>query len=153
MRFIKRQWTPSAKQKRARLRSVIDVSGFAGVMLALLFLMIFGEMYPMHPWSLPVDMAFARHSTLQPNAEREDAVIVGITRDGTLYVNSTRILPTDLPDVLRDVMHDNENKTVYLKADARVKYGDVKVALDGIRRANVTNIAFLTEHPRTASTP
>jgi biopolymer transport protein TolR len=153
MRFIESQWTPSAKHRRARLRGVIDVSGFAGVMLALLFLMMFGEMYPMHQWSLPVDMAFARHSTLQPNAEREDAVIVGITRDGTLYVNNDRVHPVDLPDVLRDVMHNNENKTIYLKADARVKYGDVKVALDAIRSANVTNIAFLTERPRPVSTP
>jgi biopolymer transport protein TolR len=118
-------------------------------MLALLFLMMFGEMYPMHPWSLPVDMAFARHSTLQPNAEREDAVIVGITRDGGLYVNNARVRYGDLPNVLREAMRDSEDKTVYVKADARAKYGDVKIALDSIRNANVTNIAFLTEtsHP------
>jgi biopolymer transport protein TolR len=149
MRFTERQWTPSAKQRRARLRGVIDASGFAGIMLALLFLMMFGEMYPMHPWSLPVDMAFARHSTLQPNAEREDAVIVGITRDGGLYVNNARVRYGDLPNVLREAMRDSEDKTVYVKADARAKYGDVKIALDSIRNANVTNIAFLTEtsHP------
>ena len=153
MRFIESQWTPSAKQRRAHLRGVIDVSGFAGIMLALLFLMMFSEIYPMHPRSLPVDLAFARHSTSQPNAEREDAVIVGITRDGMLYLNNTRIQPADLPDALRDLMHDNENKTVYVKADARAKYADVKVALDAIRDAHLTNIAFLTERPRPVSTP
>ena len=147
MRFIKRQWTPSARQRRARLRGVIDVSGFAGVMLALLFLMIFGEMYPMHPLSLPVDMAFARHSTLQPNAWREDAVIVTITRDGSLYLLNTRVTPADVPPQLRDLMGSREDKTVYVKADARAKYGDVKTVLDQIRQSGLQNITFLTEHP------
>jgi biopolymer transport protein TolR len=144
MRFIKSEWTPSAKQKRARLRGVIDVSGFAGIMLALVFLMMFGEMYPMHPKSLPVDMATTRHSSSLPNAQREDALIVTITRDGRLYIYNTLVSPADLPDVLREAMRDRQDKTVYVKADARAKYGNVKVALDAIRTANATNIAFLT---------
>jgi biopolymer transport protein ExbD/biopolymer transport protein TolR len=155
MRFIESQWTPSAKQRRARLRGAIDVSGFAGVMLALLFLMMSGEMYITRPKSLPVDMAPARNASSQPNARREDAVIVGITRDGSLYAGSynTRVSLADLTNFLRDVMHDREDKTIYVKADARAKYGDVKVALDAIRSANVTNIVFLTERPRAVSTP
>ncbi|MGB8661942.1 MAG: biopolymer transporter ExbD [Candidatus Acidiferrum sp.] len=155
MRFIESQWTPSAKQRRAHLRGVIDVSGFAGVMLALLFLMMSGEMYISHPKSLPVDMASARNASSQPNARRDDAVIVTITRDGTLYAGSfsTRVSSATLTDFLRDVMHDRDDKTVYVKADARAKYGDVKVALDAIRNANLTNIAFLTERPYPVSTP
>jgi biopolymer transport protein TolR len=148
MRFINGQWIPSARRRRARLHGVMDVSGFAGVMLALLFLMMFGEMYPMHPKSLPVDMAFARHSTSQANAEREDAVIVGIMRDGRLYVMNAVVNPVDLPNVLGEVMARSNDKTVYVKADARAKYGAVKVALDAIRSANVTNIVFLTEPSR-----
>jgi biopolymer transport protein TolR len=153
MRFIESQWTPSAKQRRARPRGVIDVSGFAGVMLALLFLMMFGEMYPMHPWLFPVDMASARNASSQPNAQREDAVIVTITRDGGLYLMNARVTPADIPPQLRDLMGRREDKTVYVRADARARYADVKVALDAIRSANVTNIAFLTERPRAVSTP
>lgn len=152
MRFIERQWTPSAKQRRARLRGAIDVSGFAGVMLALLFLMMFGEMYPMHPRSLPVDMASARHASAQPNARRDDAVTVTITRDGSLYLMNARVTLADIPPQLRDLMGNREDKTVYVKADARARYADVKVALDAIRSANVTNITFLTERPYPVST-
>jgi biopolymer transport protein TolR len=110
-------------------------------------------MYPIHPRSLPVDMAFALHSTLQPNARREDAVIVGIARDGGLYVNNSRVRSDDLPDVLREAMRESAGKTVYVKADARARYADVKIALDSIRAANVTNIVFLTERPPARSTP
>ena len=153
MRFIESQWTPSAKQRRSRIRGVIDVSGFAGVMLALLFLMMFGEMYPTHRHSLPVDMAPARNASSQPNAQREDAVVVTITRDGSLYLLNTRVTPADVPPQLRDLMGSREDKTVYVKADARARYADVKVALDAIRSANVANIAFLTERARAGSTP
>jgi len=53
--------------------------------------MIFGEMYPMHPKVLPVDMPRAQRSSLAPDALREDALILGISRDGTLYLLNTRI--------------------------------------------------------------
>jgi biopolymer transport protein TolR len=153
MRLIERQWTPSAKQRRARLRGVIDVSGFAGVMLALLFLMMFGLTYPMHPRIAPVDMSAAQHSTLQPAANREDVMEVTIARDGTIFFRNRRILLADIPSVLHEAVRNGAERTVYVKADARAKYADVKVALDAIRSANVTNIAFLTERARAGSTP
>ena len=147
MRLFVRQPTWTTRKKRAPLRSVIDVSGFAGVVLALLFLMMFGERYPMHPKSSPVDMAMIRHSSSLPNAQREDAVIVTITRDGSLYLLNTRVTPADVPPQLRDLMGSREDKTVYVKADARAKYGDVKTVLDQIRQSGLQNITFLTEHP------
>ncbi len=118
-------------------------------MLALLFLMMFGEMYPMHAKLFPVDMASARNASSQPNAQRDDAVVVTITRDGSVYLMNTRVTPADIPPQLRDLMGSREDKTVYVRADARAKYGHVKIALDAIRSSNVKNITFLTEnsHP------
>jgi biopolymer transport protein TolR len=153
MRFIESQWTPSAKQRRARIRGVIDVSGFAGVMLALLFLMMFGLTYPMHPRIAPVDMSAAQHSTLQPAANREDVMEVAIARDGTIFFRNRRILLADIPSVLHEAVRNGAEKTVYVKADARAKYGDVKTVLDQIRLSGLQNITFLTEHLDPVSTP
>ena len=153
MRFVASQWTPSAKQRRAPSRSVIDVSGFAGIMLALLFLMMFGLFYPGHPLQAPVDTPVTQHSTLQPGASREDVMEIAIARDGMVYFRNRRILLADIPDVLHEAVRDGAEKTVYVKADARAKYGDVKTALDQIRQSGLQNITFLTEHPRAVSTP
>ena len=112
MRFIAPQWRPSTGKRRSQFRSAMDVTGFAAVMLALLFLMMFGLIYPMHPRPLPVDMAVARHSSALPSALRDDAITVGITRDGSLYINFSRISPADLPGVLRDAMSGHQDKTV-----------------------------------------
>jgi biopolymer transport protein TolR len=137
-------WT--TRKKRAPLRSVIDVSGFASVMLALLFLMMFGLRYPMHPRTAPVDMSVTQHSTLQPAALREDSLEVAIARDGTVFFRNHRILLSELPDTLREAARGGAQKTVYVKADARAKYGDVKVVLDQIRQSGLQDITFLTEH-------
>jgi biopolymer transport protein ExbD len=153
MRFIESQWTPSAKQRRARLRGVIDVSGFAGVMLALLFLMMFGLRYPMHPRIAPVDMSVAQHSTLQPAANREDVMEVAIARDGTIFFRNRKIPLADIPNVLHEAVRNGAEKNVYVKADAHAKYGDVKVVLDQIRQSGLQNITFLTEHPDPVPTP
>jgi biopolymer transport protein ExbD len=80
-------------------------------------------------------------------------VIVTITRDGTLYLMNARVTPADIPPQLRDLMGSRDDKTVYVKADARARYADVKAALDAIRSTNVTNIAFLTNRPRAVFTP
>jgi biopolymer transport protein TolR len=147
MRLFVRPPSWTTRKKRAPLLSMIDVSAFASVMLALLFLMMFGLGYPMHPRTAPVDMSVTQHSTLQPGARREDALEVAIARDGAAYFRNHRILPADLPNALREAARKGAEKTVYVKADARAKYGDVKAVLDQIRQSGLQDITFLTDHP------
>lgn len=147
MRLFVRPPSWTTRKRRAPLRSMIDVSAFASVMLALLFLMMFGLGYPMHPRTAPVDMSVTQHSTLEPGARREDAMDVAITRDGSVYFRNHKILLAELPDSLREAARNGAEKTVYVKADARAKYGDVKPVIDQIRLSGLQNITFLTEHP------
>lgn len=98
------------------------------------------------PRQIPVDMTRTKHSTPRPGAERDDSLVVVVTRDGTTYVANARVLPADLSNVLRQAVRDGAQKTVYVKADARARYGDVKAALDQIRLAGLQNIVLLTEH-------
>lgn len=116
-------------------------------MLALVFLMIIGAMYPIPSNHAPVDVAPTTHSVLQPGARRDDAIEVAITRDGAIYFQNTRIRVVDLPNVLREAASKGAEQTVYIKADAHTKYGDVKALLDEIRQSGLQNITFLTEHP------
>jgi biopolymer transport protein ExbD len=141
-------WT--TRKKRTALRTSIDLSAFLSVMLALLFIVMFGNVYPTHRHSL-VDMPVTRHSTMQPGAERDDSLTVVVTRDGRIYFGNARFSPTDLPNALRDASSGSTEKTVYVKADARAKYGDVKAVLNLIRQSGLQNITFLTNHPAAAN--
>jgi biopolymer transport protein ExbD len=120
-------------------------------MLVLLFIVMFGNMYPTHRHLLPVDVPVTQHSTMQPGAAQDNSLIVTVTRDGTVYFLNARISPADLPKALREAAGERAEKTVYVKADARAKYGDVKAVLDQIRQSGLQNITFLTNHPAGAN--
>jgi biopolymer transport protein TolR len=150
--FVKPPSWTTRKNRDARLRNSIDISAILSVLLALAFLIMLGNSYPTHHHSLPVDVPVTQHSTMQPAAVQDDSLIVTVTRDGTVYLLNARILPTDLPDAIRDLANGRAEKTIYVKADARAKYGDIKVVLDQIRQSGLRNITFLTNHPA-ASTP
>jgi biopolymer transport protein TolR len=145
-------WT-TRKKRDARLRISIDLSAILSVLLALAFLIMFGNLYPTHSHSRPVDMPMSQHATMQPRAVQDDSLIVTVTRDGTVYLRNARLSPADLPKALREAAGESAEKTVYVKADARAKYGDIKAVLDQIRQSGLQNITFLTEHPPAASTP
>jgi biopolymer transport protein ExbD/biopolymer transport protein TolR len=92
-----------------------------------------------------VDIPAARHSSLKPGANREDALIVAVSRDGSIYLDDARVAPDDLPDQLREAIRYGTQKAVYVKADSRAKYGDVKAVLDKIHLAGIEKVTFLTE--------
>jgi biopolymer transport protein ExbD len=153
MRYTTPQWRPSAAKRRTRLRSAIDVSGFASVMFALLFLMMFSTMANYHPGWSGADLAIVYHSVLVPAALREDALEILITRDGVVYFRDHRILVVNLPEALRAAARNGVEKTVYMKVDARAKYYDVKTVLNQVRQSGLQHITFLAERADPVSTP
>ena len=70
------------------------------------------------------------------------------TRDGTLYFNSHKVSLKDIPREIHESVQGGSEKRVYLKVDARAKYGDAKVALDGVRDAGIEKVALLVEKQR-----
>jgi len=78
-----------------------------------------------------------------PRAVREDALTVGVTRDGKVYFRNVPISAEDLPDQIREGLRSGAEKKVYFRADARARYGDVKQVLIEIRRAGIENVCFL----------
>jgi biopolymer transport protein ExbD len=146
MRLFVRHPVWTTRKKRTPLRTSIDLSAFLSVMLVLLFIVMFGNMYPTHRHSL-VNVPVTQHSTMQPGAERDDSLTVVVTRDGSIYFGNARFSSADLPDALREAARSDAEKTVYVKADARAKYGDVKAVLDQIRQSGLQNITFLTDRP------
>jgi biopolymer transport protein ExbD len=143
-------WTPR-KDRSASPRTSIDLAAFLSVILALVFFLMFGNLYQRRPQSLPADIPITQRATMQPGAVQDDSLIVTVTRDGTVYLLNARILPAELPNAIRDAANGNTKKTIYVNADARAKYGDVKAVLNLIRQSGLQNITFLTNHPAAAN--
>jgi len=123
--------------------SDINVTPLVDVMLVLLI--IFMVITPMLQKGVSVDMARVNNPRLMQAAEKEDATTLAITRDGTIYMNSDKITADKITAKVKDRVEDKLDKTVYVKSDARAKYGDVVSVVDAVRAAGVDAIGLLTE--------
>jgi len=106
-----------------------NVIPMADIMLVLLI--IFMVVTPMLQKNKPVDLAQTNTARDMQDADKEDAIVVAVTRDGSIFLGNTQVQKADLTGQVKDRISNKLDKTVYLKSDARAKYGDV-VDLDEV---------------------
>jgi len=121
----------------------INVTPMVDVMLVMLI--IFMVITPMLSKGVSVDLAMTANPVALANADKEDAVLVAVTRDGRVYLGSTPISPADLPGKVKDLLTSRLDKTCYVKSDARARYEKVVEVVDNLRAAGVDNIGLLTD--------
>lgn len=78
-------------------------------------------------------------------ADKDDAVLVAVTRDGKVFLGTTQTSPDQLPQKVKDLLTSKLDKTVYLKADSRSRYERVVEVVDNLRAAGVDQLGLLTE--------
>ena len=131
------------KYKAAPVNSEINVTPMADVMLVLLI--IFMVITPMLQKGVSVDLVQTENPRQMPDADKEDAILLAITRDGRIFLGTSMILPGEITTKVEDAVAQKLDKTVYVKGDARAKYGDVVKVVDGVRAAGVDHLGLLTE--------
>jgi biopolymer transport protein ExbD/biopolymer transport protein TolR len=80
-----------------------------------------------------------------PDADKEDAVVVAVTRDSKVYLGQNQISMADLGQKVADMLQNKTNKEIFMRADARAQYGTVEDAIDSVRTAGVDQVGLLTE--------
>jgi biopolymer transport protein ExbD len=133
------------KKKAPPPVSDINVTPMVDVMLVLLI--IFMVITPMLTKGTPVDMYKAKNPIAMQDADKEDAVIVAITRDGKLFLMPGNVSTTadQLPQKVKDLISARPNKTVYIRADSRARYEKVEDVVDNLRAAGIDELGLLTE--------
>jgi len=137
--------------KSGQAVSDINVTPMVDIMLVLLI--IFMVVTPMIQKNFSVDMARTQNPREMADADKEDAVVIAITRDGKTYIGNTFTPMDDLTKKVRDMVADKLDKTVYVKSDARAKYGDVVKVVDTVRAAGVESLGLLTQKLTAANAP
>ncbi len=128
--------------RSSRFISNIDVSAVAAVLFVLLFSFMMLTATP--HYGVSADLPKVWHPIALRGANREDALIVSILRDGTMYFGNEKTRPGDLSLQIREGVEHGAERKVYIRADARLRYRTVLELLDAIRSAGVEKIAFLT---------
>ncbi len=128
-----------------------NVIPMADIMLVLLI--IFMVITPMLQKTTPVDLAMTNNAHEMKDADKDDAVVVAVTRDGSIFLNNVKITKEDITGQVKDKLTIRSEKTVYVKSDARAKYGDVVAVVDEIRSAGVDSLGLLTEKSQGKAPP
>jgi biopolymer transport protein TolR len=124
----------------------IDVTPFASVMVFLLALMMIGTPSPYH--GVGVDLPKVWHPIGMWRANREDALIIVVMRDGRIFFGSDRVRPEGLVAKISERLAHGAKREVYIRADARARYGTVSAVLGGIRAAGVETVGILVDQKR-----
>ena len=131
------------KPKAPDIMPDINVVPMADIMLVLLI--IFMVVTPMLQKGYSVEMVRAENPREMPDADREDAVLLAVTRSGNIFLGNQQITPEQITEKVRELVLNRLEKTVYVKSDARAKYGNVVRVVDEVRATGVDQIGLLTE--------
>jgi len=133
----------SKRDEGSNINSQINVTPMVDVMLVLLI--IFMVITPMLHQGVPVDLARTYNPMAMYDASRPDALIVSVMRDGRMFLGNESVTSEALTHKVQDTMANRANKTVYIRADARARYGALVNAVDDLRSAGVDQLGLLTE--------
>ena len=131
--------------------SAPNVIPMADIMLVLLI--IFMVVTPMLTKGLVVELAKVNNPSDMPNADKDDAVIVGISASGDVFIGNAKSDITQIADQVRDRISNKLDKTVFVKSDGRAQYGDVVKVVDEIRSAGVDNVGLITDRAEQTRRP
>ncbi len=138
----------SKREEGKKVNSNINVTPMVDVMLVLLI--IFMVITPMLNNKVNVDLPKVSAAIVMENANKEDAIVVAVTRDGKTFLGgdqvSLEVLGARVADALAKKTEASADKTVYLRADNRANYGKVMDAIDAVRTAGVSQLGLLTDN-------
>jgi biopolymer transport protein TolR len=126
-----------------KVNSNINVTPMVDVMLVLLI--IFMVITPMLQNKVQIDMAKVDNATSMPDADKDDAIVVAVTRDGGVFLGQDKVDPSQLGSLVQTKLADKTDKTIYFRADSRAQYKSVEDAIDDVRTAGVDEIGLLTQ--------
>jgi len=143
-------WRPTAalRKRRGVSLSLLDASGVAALFVFFLAVYLVRSAVTDAPIDRSVELAAALHARPLPAGLKEDAIAVGVMRDGMLYFGATHVKAEGLPALIRSAYEHGAERKIYLRVDARAKYAAVERAIDLIRQSGVQDVAFIVEQAR-----
>jgi biopolymer transport protein ExbD/biopolymer transport protein TolR len=133
----------AARKASHNVNASINVTPMCDVMLVLLI--IFMVITPMLNNKVQIDMVKVNNSIPMPDANKDDSIVVAITRNGAVFMGQNEIDPSQLTGMVETKLQDQTDKTVYIRADARAEYKAVEDAVDDVRSAGVDDVGLLVQ--------
>ncbi len=130
-------------RRRTRPMSEINVTPFVDVMLVLLI--VFMVTAPLLTVGVPVDLPKTKAQTLSQDRE---PLTVSLRRDGSIYLQTTRVSEDDLVPRLTAISANGYDQRIFVRGDKAVDYGRVMEVMALISAAGFTHIGLVTDVAR-----
>ena len=132
-------------EKKLMPPPVADINVTPMVDVMLVILIIFMVITPMLTKGMPVDKVRSENPMSMKAADKDDAIIIAVTRSGDVFLDTTKMPPDQLAPKVKDLLTNRLDRTVYISADSRARYEKVVEVVDNLRAAGVDLIGLLTE--------
>jgi|SRR5436190_9066597 len=126
------------------VKSDINVTPLCDVMLVLLIIMMI--VAPLLQQGVAVTLPKAGNTVDKP--ETQGQTVVALSRDKTLYLNAKPITEAELATKITELLENQKEKIVLIKADEEVEYGAVMATMDQLRQAGIEDIGLITDPKR-----
>ena len=128
------------------IKSDINVTPLVDVMLVLLIIMML--VAPMLQQGVSVKLPTASNTVDKPETQGQTVIAVG--RDKQIYLNAKPVAEQELSRRITEILENQKEKIVLIKADEEVEYSAVMAAMDQLRQAGVEDIGLITERKKGA---
>lgn len=129
----------------------INVTPMVDVMLVLLI--IFMVITPMLSKGVSVDLAKTQNPIPMQAADKSDAIVIAVTKDGKSFLGTNKVNPEDLAPKVKDLLSGRTDHMVFVKSDQRAKYQVVLDVVQNLQAAGVDQLGLLTEQAQGKAHP
>jgi biopolymer transport protein TolR len=126
------------------VKSDINVTPLCDVMLVLLIIMMI--VAPLLQQGVSVTLPKAANTVDKPEVQGQ--TVVAIAKDKSMYVNAKPVQEQEMATRVNEILENNKEKVVLIKADEEVEYGAVMAAMDQLRQAGIEDIGLITDPKR-----
>ena len=137
MRAVEHSPRPDACRNMAEM----NVTPLIDVLLVMLI--IFMTTLPLSQQGLDVNLPVVR----KPGPSRPDPshVVLVYTADREITINTEPVPRVALETRLRDVFAKRRDKTLFVRGDGTLRYGEIVAVIDAARGAGVTRVGVVTD--------
>ncbi|TPW34363.1 protein TolR [Oecophyllibacter saccharovorans] len=132
----------NGRRRRSRPEAEINVTPLVDVMLVLLI--IFMVAAPMMTSGVNVDLP---KTSASPVNNDNKPLTVSMKADGTIYLGDERVTPEDLVTRLKAASDNDPTRRIFVRADAKIDYGQVMGLMGRITSGGFTHVALLAQQP------
>ena len=126
------------------VKSDINVTPLCDVMLVLLIIMML--IAPLLQQGVSVKLPLADNTTEKPETQGQTVIAIGPNK--SVYVNAKPVSEGELVTRVTELLENQKEKVILIKADEEVEYSAVMATMDQLRQAGIEDIGLVVDPKR-----